>query len=91
MDSISTSNFRDQLDSILDQIASRHEPLKVTRRPGEAFVVMSAADWEREQETLHILQSRDLMQQIAKSLDTHDSRPSLADSNSSASADTERP
>ncbi|MGQ7249902.1 type II toxin-antitoxin system Phd/YefM family antitoxin [Halomonas sp. V046] len=42
-------------------LISDHEPLKVTRREGEAFVVMSADDWEREQETLHVLQSKNLM------------------------------
>ena len=32
---------------------------------------MSAEDWEREQETLHVLQSKALMQQIGDSLQTH--------------------
>ncbi|EDZ65501.1 hypothetical protein NOC27_2181 [Nitrosococcus oceani AFC27] len=36
---------------------SKHRPLKVTRRASEAFIVLSADDWEREQETLHVLQS----------------------------------
>ncbi|MDG1124223.1 MAG: type II toxin-antitoxin system prevent-host-death family antitoxin [Pseudomonadales bacterium] len=48
-----------------------HIPIKVTRRAGEDFVVMSADDWEREQETLHVLQSSSLRQQIATSLVTH--------------------
>lgn len=71
MDTISVNKFRDNLKNLVEQVVSRHEPLKVTRRAGEAFVVMSAEDWEREQETLHILQNRDLMQQIATSLETH--------------------
>ncbi|RBI66910.1 prevent-host-death protein [Vreelandella sulfidaeris] len=71
MDIISVNKFRDNLKSVVEQVISRHEPLKVTRRAGEAFVVISAEDWEREQETLHVLQNRDLMQQIAASLDTH--------------------
>ncbi len=71
MDTISVNKFRDNLKSIVEEVVSRHEPLKVTRRAGEAFVVLSADDWEREQETLHVLQNRDLMQQIAKSLETH--------------------
>lgn len=71
MDSISVNKFRDNLKSLVEQAISRHEPLKVTRRSGEAFVVMSAEDWEREQETLHVLQNQDLMQQIAASADTH--------------------
>jgi len=73
MDTISVNKFRDNLKSVVEQVISRHEPLKVTRRAGEAFVVMSADDWEREQETLHVLQSQSLMQQIADSIETHNS------------------
>lgn len=71
MDTISVNKFRDNLKSVVEQVVSRHEPVKVTRRAGEAFVVMSAEDWEREQETLYVLQNKDLMQQIADSLETH--------------------
>ena len=71
MDTISVNKFRDNLKSVVEQVISRHEPLKVTRRAGEAFVVMSADDWKREQETLHVLQNKSLMQQIADSLETH--------------------
>ena len=71
MDTISVNKFRDNLKSVVEQVVSKHEPLKVTRRAGEAFIVMSADDWEQEQETLHVLQSKNLMQQIADSLETH--------------------
>jgi antitoxin YefM len=71
VESVSVNKFRDNLKSLIEQVVSRHEPLKVTRRTGEAFVVMSAEDWEREQETLHVLQSKALMQQIGESLQTH--------------------
>jgi antitoxin YefM len=59
------------LKSLVEEVVSRHLPLKVTRRGGEDFVVVSADDWEREQETLFVLQNSDLMQQIAESLRTH--------------------
>ncbi|MCZ0925889.1 type II toxin-antitoxin system Phd/YefM family antitoxin [Halomonas janggokensis] len=71
MDVISVNKFRDNLKNVVEQVINKHEPLKVTRRAGEAFVVISAEDWEREQETLYVLQNRDLMEQIAASLDTH--------------------
>lgn len=71
VDTVSVNKFRDNLKSLVEQVVSKHEPLKVTRRAGEAFVVIGADDWEREQETLHVLQNRDLVQQIAASLDTH--------------------
>ena len=57
----------------MEQTVSDHEPIKVTRRAGEAFIVMSADDWEREQETLHVLQNSSLMKQISESLGTHKS------------------
>lgn len=71
MDTVSVNIFRDNLKSLVEQVVSRHEPLKVTRRAGEAFVVMSAEDWEREQETLYVLQNQALMRQIADSMATH--------------------
>ncbi|OCW96817.1 type II toxin-antitoxin system Phd/YefM family antitoxin [Alishewanella sp. HH-ZS] len=73
MDTISVNKFRDNMKSVVEEVINRHEPLKVTRRAGDAFVVISADDWEREQETLYILQNQNLMQQIARSLETHDS------------------
>ena len=73
MNSISVNQFRDNLKAYVEQTVSEHEPIKVTRRAGEDFIVMSADDWEREQETLHILQSSNLMTQIAESIGTHKS------------------
>jgi antitoxin YefM len=73
MNSISVNQFRDNLKTYVEQTVNEHEPIKVTRRAGEDFIVMSADDWEREQETLHILQSSNLMMQIAESMGTHES------------------
>jgi antitoxin YefM len=73
MDTISVKKFRDNMKSVVEAVINRHEPLKVTRRAGDAFVVISADDWEREQETLYVLQNQSLMQQIATSLETHNS------------------
>lgn len=71
MDSISVNKFRDNLKGFVEQVVSKHMPLKVTRRTGEDFVVLSADDWEREQETLYVLQNTDLMKQIADSVATN--------------------
>lgn len=71
MDSVSVNKFRDNLKGFVEQIVVNHEPLKVTRRAGEDFVVISADDWEREQETLYVLQNSNLMKQIADSVKTH--------------------
>lgn len=71
METISVNQFRDKLKTFVEEVVTNHTPLKVTRRAGEAFVVISADDWEREQETLHVLQNSSLMQQMADSLATH--------------------
>ncbi len=55
----------------MEQVVTDHLPLKVTRRSGDDFVVLSADDWEREQETLYVLQNNDLMKQIAASSATN--------------------
>jgi len=71
MDSISVNRFRDNLKSYVEQVINQHVPIKVTRRSGHDFVVVSADDWEREQETLYVLQNKDLMKQIAVSVVSH--------------------
>ena len=71
MDTVSVNKFRDNLKNFVEQVAHDHLPLKVTRRSGEDFVVISAEDWEREQETLYVLQNSSLMKQIAESSASH--------------------
>ena len=68
VDSVSVNKFRDNLKSFVEQVVTKHLPLKVTRRSGDDFVIISADDWEREQETLYVLQNSDLMKQIATSM-----------------------
>lgn len=74
METVSVNKFRDNLKKLVEQSISRHEPLRVSRRSGQDFVVISAADWEREQETLYVLQNSSLMRQLAESLKTHTER-----------------
>ena len=74
MNSVSVNKFRDNLKSFVEQVFSEHEPLKVTRRNGEDFIVVAANDWEREQETLYVLQSSDLIKQISNSMETHNNK-----------------
>lgn len=71
MESVSVNKFRDNLKNYVEHVATAHEPLKITRRSGEDFVVISADDWERQQETLYVLQNKALMQQISESAKSH--------------------
>jgi antitoxin YefM len=71
MNSINVDTFEQTWEDCIKTVINNHNPLKVIGNNGEDFVIISAEDWEREQETLSILQNNDLMKQIANSLQTH--------------------
>jgi len=71
MNITSVNQFRDNLKSYVDEVVNNHTPLKVTRRNGDDFMVISVEDWERQKETLYILQNSSLMEQINQSQITH--------------------
>lgn len=71
MRQMTVNEFRSHLKISVDRAVEGHEPLRVTRRAGADFVVIGASDWEREQETLYVLQNESLMRQISASLETH--------------------
>jgi len=68
---LSVNQFRANLKQYVDQAIDNHEPLEVTRKNGESFVVMSLEDYNREQETLYVLSNTSLMGQIQESLQTY--------------------
>jgi antitoxin YefM len=65
MDSVSVNQFRDKLKVYVEKVINKHIPLRVTRRNGNDFVVISAEDWEREQETLYSNQESDVRSRLA--------------------------
>ncbi|MCB2263743.1 MAG: type II toxin-antitoxin system Phd/YefM family antitoxin [Candidatus Thiosymbion ectosymbiont of Robbea hypermnestra] len=71
MESITVNRFQDNLKGLLEQVVSKHLPLRVTRGGDTDLVVVNAEDWERDQETLYVLQNTSLMRQIAESNVTH--------------------
>jgi len=71
MHELSVNKFKANIKSFVDQAISEHEPIKVSRKAGQDFIVISAEDWEREQETLYVLQNSSLIKQINESLKTH--------------------
>ncbi len=84
MNTVSVNKFRDNLKTFVEQVAHQHLPLKVTRRSGKDFVVIGAEDWEREQETLYVLQNSSLMKQIAESSLSHAGRSGYTPTNEEA-------
>jgi len=71
MHTLSINQFRDHIDTHIEQVIDSHNPIKVTLDCGKAFVMLSADDWEREQETLYVMQNKSLMSQIVDSASSH--------------------
>ncbi|MCP4266698.1 MAG: type II toxin-antitoxin system Phd/YefM family antitoxin [Candidatus Brocadiaceae bacterium] len=68
---VTVNKFRAKLKESVERVISNHEPMRVSRRNGDDFIVISADDWLQEQETLYVLQNSSLMEQIAISSKTH--------------------
>lgn len=68
---LSVNQFRANLKHYVDNAVNNHEPLTVSRKNGEAFVVLSLDDYNREQETLYVLNNNSLMGQIEASFATY--------------------
>jgi antitoxin YefM len=49
-----------------------NRPFEITEQDASAFVVVSAEDWEQQQETLFVLQNSHLLEQISHSMATHE-------------------
>ncbi len=71
MNSITINQFRNNLQDFIKQVINQHIPIKITNQNGEDFIIISAEDWEQQQETLFVLQNSNLMKQIANSMATH--------------------
>ena len=69
MREITVNKFRTALKDFADQAIFDHEPLRVTRKQGQDFVIIGAEDWEQLQETVYVLQNTALMGQIKQSED----------------------
>lgn len=68
---LSVNQFRANLKQYVDNAIDNHEPLTVSRKNGEDFVVMSLEDYQREQETLYVLNNNTLMGQVEASFLTY--------------------
>ena len=55
MDVLSYSDTRARLKEVMDRVVADRAPVVVTRKRGEAVVMVSLADWNAMEETLHLL------------------------------------
>lgn len=68
---LSVNKFKANLKGFVDKAIEEHQVIRINRRSGKDFIVISAEDWEREQETLYVLRNNSLMSQVAESLVTY--------------------
>jgi antitoxin YefM len=68
---LSVNKFRANLKGFVDKAIEEHQAIRINRRSGKDFIVISAEDWEREQEILYVLRTNSLMNQVAESLITY--------------------
>ena len=64
MTELTLNEFRRRLRNAVDHCADNHETLKVLRRDGADFVVLSASDWAAIEETLHLNQIPGMVESI---------------------------
>ncbi|HUO11173.1 MAG TPA: type II toxin-antitoxin system prevent-host-death family antitoxin [Caulobacteraceae bacterium] len=57
MDVLSYSDTRARLKEVMDRVVADRRPVIVTRQRAEAVVMVSLADWNAMEETLHLLSS----------------------------------
>ena len=55
METVSYSQLRQELKARIDKVCADHAPLLVTRQNGEPVVMMSLAEYESLEATLHLL------------------------------------
>ena len=57
MQSVSYSELRQHLASMMDRVCDDRAPLMVTRQSASPVVMVSLDEWESIEETLHLLRS----------------------------------
>lgn len=57
MQTLSISETRANLKSVLDRVVADKAPVAITRQKGEGVVMISQSEWDSIEETLYLLQS----------------------------------
>ena len=70
MQTISYSEARENLKSVIDKVVADRAPIAITRQRGEGVVIISESEWAGMEETLYLLASpanaKHLMDGIAR-------------------------
>ncbi|HXH15360.1 MAG TPA: type II toxin-antitoxin system prevent-host-death family antitoxin [Sphingomonas sp.] len=57
MQTVTYSEARENLKSVIDKVAADRAPVMITRQRGENVVMISASEWAGMEETLYLLRS----------------------------------
>ncbi len=57
MDVLTYSDTRANLKDVMDRVVEDRSPVLITRKRGEAVVMVSLAGWNAMEETLHLMSS----------------------------------
>ena len=68
MEHVSYTELRQNLKKHLDSVCDNRAPLVVTRQHGEAVVVLSLAEYESLEETLHLLRDPANAERLLRSI-----------------------
>jgi prevent-host-death family protein len=69
MASIPTTEARKRLYALIDEVGDSHEPVQISGKRGNA-VLLSEADWNAIQETLHLISIPGMRESILEGLAT---------------------
>ncbi|MDG4789739.1 type II toxin-antitoxin system Phd/YefM family antitoxin [Micromonospora sp. WMMD1102] len=67
MTTVPFTEARNRLSELIDEVASTHERIEITRHGHAAAVLISADDLAALEETLEVLSSAEAMRQLAES------------------------
>ncbi|MDD9883966.1 MAG: type II toxin-antitoxin system Phd/YefM family antitoxin [Gammaproteobacteria bacterium] len=70
METVSINQFKQNLKRFVGRVVAEHAPLKV-RDGDEEIVVVSADDWESEQETKRLMQDPEFLRKLDAAAETH--------------------
>ena len=65
---ITYTDARANLKDVMDRAIDDHEEVVITRRKGEAVVVVSLEDWSAINETLHLLSTPSNAERLRRSI-----------------------
>ena len=78
MDVVNYSETRAHLKEIMDRVVADRAPVIVSRQKGEAVVMVSLADWNAMEETMHLLSTTPNAQRLKDAIAQLDADKGMA-------------